>query len=449
MTNLRLLAVIVSVSIFLGGCAGKRIKIDPSNPLYQPKNEFERNYGFFVTPDERKIGHTVSTEICLMSEPVTPFNKIDTLDEFRKFEKHFWCIRDTDPNTPQNEYKELIDSRLRDIQNEIFAMDLDIPGTRFNINGGLKGDLAHVFLLHGAPLKGYKFKLSEGIYHVELVAWYYLDYQGRHLMRFLFYDNNSKLQLFKDPFPLISFEELLNPAFSPLKKLSNRPGISTLDEMVELWQELERNDPEWIFRAPLFEFSDYTHIDKDTRWTIDRALAPPEPAALTAVRFKPTILGQPNIPEGVKLFKSDYRSFLPAYIRTNVSSDNPTFLMIIILRKNVDWAKQDNEKRPYAANLNLRISFQNKKTLKLTEFMTYYRFELSQEEFDKRDQEGEMIGSVVTRPVTLPHFDGENLGPTLEEILKKLEPGEYVINIYLQHTLTKKYNAWREEIVVK
>lgn len=448
MTDSRFLAAVVLASIFLGGCAGNvRVKIDPSNSLYQPKNEFERDYGFFITPDERKIGYAVET-YPVLPESIGPFDRINTLGEFRKFEKHFWDIRDTDPNTPQNEYKELIDSRLRDIQNEIFATDQDIPGTRFDVNGGLKGDLARVYLLWGAPAPRNKAKLSEGHYHGELMVWYYIDVTGRDLMRYLFYKNSGKLELFKDQFPF-SLDDLLNPVFSPLKKLSNRPLISTLDEMIELWQELERNDPEWIFRAPLFEFSDYTHIDKDTRWTIDKALQPPEPAALTAKRFRPTILGQPNIPDGVKLFKSGYHSLLPAYIRTTANSDNPTFLMIITLRKNVDWVKQDNEGKPYAANMNLRVSFQNKKTLKLTEFMTYYRFELSQEEFNKRDQGGEMIGSVVALPVTLPHFDGENLGPTLGEMLKQMESGEYVVNVYLQHTLTKKSNAWREEITIK
>ena len=81
--------------------------------------------------------------------------------------------------------------------------------------------------------------------------------------------------------------------------------------------------------------------------------------------------------------------------------------------------------------------------------MTYLRFELSQEEFDKRNDEGELIGSLIILPASLPYFDGEKMGPMLRETLKQLEPGGYVVNVYLQHTLAKKYNTWREEVVIK
>lgn len=445
MTSRCFLVAVVSVSVFLVGCAGNlRVKIDPSNPVYQPKKDFEANYNFFITPDERKVGYTVEMFPAL-PEPIRSFDRINTLDEFRRFEKHFWDIRDTDPNTPQNEYKELIDSRFQDIKNEIFALDSDIPGTRFGANGGLKGDLARVYLLWGAPPPHYKAKLPEGRSLTALMAWYYPDYQGKHLMRFLFYETSGKLQLFKDQF-VGTFEELLNPSFSPLRKLSNRPVVSTVEEMWEIWQELEFNDPEWIFRRPMFEFSDYTHMDKDTRWTIDKALQPPEPAALTARRFKPTILGQPTTPEGTKMFKSGYHSFMPAYIRSNVACDNPTFLMTIILNKNIDWEKTDEG---YAAHFNLRISFQNKKTRRLTEFSTWLKRNLTESEFEKRDESGDLLGSTVVLPVNYPNFEGEKpTSVTLGDLLKQLESGDYIVNIYLQHTSTKKYNSWREEIVI-
>ncbi len=445
MAGKRIFAVLVSL-IFIAGCAGKRINIDPSNPVYKPKSDFELNYGFFITPDERKEGYTLEKYPNLAGF-IKPFDEIDTLEEFRKSEKQFWDIRDTDPNTPENEFKELIDRRIQDIKNEIFAADSDIPGFRFN--GDLKSDLARVYLLWGAPMLCSKAKLAEGNYHSELMVWYYF-FNGRPLFRFLFYNKYGRWQLFKSYTVILGYDDLFNPLISPLKEISSRMA-TTPQELAEVWYELERDDIEWMFRNALFEFSSYSD------WVIEGgnnkdkfgALDPPEPAALTAKRFKPTILGQPNIPEGTELVESGYNSFIPIYIRTNVDSDNPTFLMIITLRKNVDWVKQDNKEKPYVANLNLRISFQNKKTLKLTEFTTYYRFELSQEEFDKKDNEGMLVGSLVTRPTSLPYFDGKKLGPTLGETLKQLEPGEYVVSMYLQHTLTKKYNAWRGEIAIK
>lgn len=423
MTKNKILAILITFSIIASGCAGKRVKFDLADPLFGYKNEFYSQYEYWFLDAELVV-----------------LKSLSTAEELDKFKENFWKIRDTDPSTPANEYKDTIDQRFVDVENEIFAADPDIPGTRFDRSGGLKGDLAHIYLLYGMP--SFKDKLSEGTYHAELVVWYYLDYQGRHLMRFLFYENGGRLQLFKTHFIFGSLEDVLNPSFSPLKKLSNKPFISTFEEMWELWQEIERNDPKGIFRAPLFEFSHYTHIDKDTRWTIDIALAPPEPAMLTAERFKPTILGQPNIPEETMLFTNNYNSFIPAYLRIGPGPENPTFLMLVILNKNLDLEKQDDR---YVASMNLRISFQNKKTLKLAEFFTGFKREISQEEFDKR----ETVGSTVVFPLLLEHWDGEKFTLALREMLKQIEPGEYVVNIYLQHTLTKKYNAWREEITIK
>ena len=167
------------------------------------------------------------------------------------------------------------------------------------------------------------------------------------------------------------------------------------------------------------------------------ALDSPEPAALTAERLKPTILGQPNIPEDVEFAMSDYHSFIPAYLRVEVDSDSITSLMITILHKNIDWEKQDDG---YVANFNLRISFQNKSTLKLKEFFTGFKKEISQDKIEN--------GTLVVFPVHLRHWDGEKSTFTFGELLEQLEPGEYVVNIYLQHSRTKKYNAWREEITI-
>src|SRR3990167_7112227 len=440
----RFLAVVVSVGIFLSGCAGKRINIDPSNPVYKPKSDFELNYGFFITPDEMKEGYTPE-KYPTLKESIKSFNEIDTLEEFSKFEKHFWEIRDFDPRTPQNEFKELIDGRIQYIRNEIFRTDSDIPGTFFGPNGGLKGDMARAYLLRGRP--HYAVRAQNMSRVSDLMAWIYF-YEGKPLFVFLFYDKGYNYQLFRNYSGIDTPEAYMDR----LREIAKIYPTSE-DDYALIERELFLNDQERIFWFALAynRFSYYPDIVIEGGNNKDKfgALDPPEPIVLTAERFKSTILGQPNIPEGTELFESGYRSFLPAYIRNNVGSDHPTFLMIIILRKNVDWMKQDNNEKPYAANLNLRISFQNKKTLQLTEFMTYLRFELSQEEFDKRNDEGELIGSLIILPASLPYFDGEKMGPMLRETLKQLEPGGYVVNIYLQHTLTKKYNALREEIVIK
>ena len=119
MSKTRLAATFILL-IFAVGCAGKRININPSNPVYKPKSDFELNYGFFITPDERKLGYTLE-DFPKLSEPIKPFDKIDTLNEFRRFEKHFLDIRDTDANTPQNEFKELINIRFVALKNLSFV----------------------------------------------------------------------------------------------------------------------------------------------------------------------------------------------------------------------------------------------------------------------------------------------------------------------------------------
>ena len=436
----RILAALIILSIIASGCAGKRINFEPKpdDPIYKEKTEFLRSHFHLVTPAEGE-----------------QFILLATVEQFKKFEDDFWKKRDTDPNTPENEYKDRIDSRLKDIENEIFFGDVDTSGVRFDTNGGLRGDMAHVYILYGMP--SFKARIPEGNRHVELMVWYYVDYRSRPLMRFLFYKDGGRMRLFKNHLSIVSEEYLFNPAFSPLRELSNRPGLVTAEEMYLLWNEIISKDEvifldayrELAFTTAFFEFSYYTELEKGVRWTIDKALEPPEPAAITAARSKPSIIGQPNIPKGSELTENGYSSFLPSYLRTSAGPDNPTFLMLTILRKNLDWVKQENEAKPYATNLNLRISFQNKKTRKLTEFVSYFRFELSQAEFDRRDDKGELFGVSVVFPLTLQSFDGEKLGPTLGETVKQLEPGEYVVNIYLQHTITKKYNTWREEIVIK
>ncbi|MEK7138720.1 MAG: hypothetical protein AAB799_00885, partial [Patescibacteria group bacterium] len=235
--------------------------------------------------------------------------------------------------------------------------------------------------------------------------------------------------------------QLFDSFMSPLREISNKGFAATPDDLMNLWWELQTEDVDWAFRAALFEFSYFSDV------TIDKALAPPEPAALVAKRLKPTILGQPDIPEGVTLVESKYYSLIPAYLRTGIGPKEPTFLMTVVLRKNVDWEKQGDE---YMARLNLRVSFQDKKTHKLTEFFTGFKQTLTKEEFERRDEHGDLIGSLVTYPKSLHNYaDGIKPDPaTLGSIMKQLEPGKYVVNVYLQHTLTKKYNAWREEIKI-
>ena len=117
-----------------------------------------------------------------------------------------------------------------------------------------------------------------------------------------------------------------------------------------------------------------------------------------------------------------------------------------MLHKNIDWEKTNEG---YTAHFNLRVSLQNKETRELTEFFTGFGKNITEDEFNRKDDVGEMSGSMVVFPVRLKHWNDETFIPvTLREMLKQLEPGEYVVNVYLQHAITKKSNAWQEEITI-
>src|SRR3989344_6221091 len=196
------LLVLIFFSIVIIGCGGKQIKTTPDKPVSQVEEYRERlldNYGRWFTPSERK-----------------EFKVLSSVEEVELFEDKFWwgdglCApsRDPNPNTPEHELKDQIDQRIRDIKNEIFASDPDIPGTYFASSGGLKGDLAHVYLFYGTP--HYKTKVSEGNYHVQLMAWYYFDFRGRTLFRFLFYEKYGKLSLFKKHMYISDRDYFSNP----------------------------------------------------------------------------------------------------------------------------------------------------------------------------------------------------------------------------------------------
>jgi len=435
-----ILAVII-LSFFVLGCAGNmRVKLDPNSPVYKPKNDFELNYGFFVTKDEREKGYSIENYPKLIN-PVKPFDLIDTLEEFNRFEKHFWDIRDTNPSTPENEFKDTIDQRIQDIKNEIFSGDTDIPLTRFDRNGGLKGDLAHVYLLRGTP--HFKAKLSRGTHHVELMVWYYFDFQGKPIFKFLFYDNYGTVRLFRRHVMMASPENLFDPLMSPLKEISNR-FVNTPEELYEVWRELELQDPEWAFLGALLQFSYYSDVVIEGGGSKKLgALDPPEPAALTAERFKPTVLGQPDDLTGREFNYSSYHSLIPAELIIS-KDDRPSFTLHTGYAY-VDWEIKGDDAEFV---LDLRISLQNKTTKSIKEFSVRISILKSRAEVELKKRNSVMF--------EVPLDDIQNFAKpeepkqTLRQLVDGLEPGTYVVNGDLRHPVTKKSaGGWREEIVIR
>lgn len=419
--------VLISCCMSLGGCFSlKSVSVDPrsSDPLYKQKSEFLNRYFFFVTEAESK-----------------EFIALATPESFDKFTEEFWKKRDINPLTPENEFKDIIDQRIRDIENEVLALD----GVLFKAHGGLRGEVAHVYLFYGRPnCPDCIRKLSEGRYHTDLMVWYYFDARDKPVFRFLFYNNFGVTKLFRNYVPVLSEQALFNTTASPLKEISNRI-VTDVQDLYYLWEELDQEDQDWAFRGALFEFSYYSDVH------IDDYLDAPEPAALTAARSKPAIIGQPEDLSERKFLYSSSNSFIPAQLE--ISKDGEPHFILLIGYSDVDWEINGETAE---AVLDLRMSFQNKSTRAIEEFAARLSIKLPREQVENK-RNGAVVGGKLVPIIMKIHIDGiENFvrpaeyRPNLRELVGFLEPGQYIVNVDLRHKVTKKYaGGWREEFTIK
>lgn len=439
-------AVLLIFSVVAVGCAGKRVKVDSNDPVQKYKAGFLLKYGFFVTTKE--IVSYYQDALGVVGKENEIFNNLTTIEDVDKFIEVFMKVRDPNPNTPENEFKDEKDQRIKDIENEIFA-----PEMFFNAAGGLKGDLAHVYLYYGAP---HQISRAQNMSRVaDLMGWVYLDHNQKPLFVFLFYDKDFGYKLFKRysgiDSPVIYMERLKEVAkFYP----------TSPDAYAEIEREIIQNDSERVFWFALIynQFSSYADVmiengnnHKNPKKRTFGALDPPEPAALTAERAKPVILGQPDDLTGREFLNSAYYSLIPAYLQ--VTKDNRPSFTLSIRYANVDWEIK-GESVEFV--LDIRISFQNKETKSLQEFSARLPYQRPREEIEKKRKGIEVNGVLV--PVTMNiSLDGiqnftrvEEPRTTLRQLIDGLEPGTYVVNVDLRHVVTKKSaGGWREEITIK
>ena len=109
---------IVSFSLLLvgllsvGGCAYGGVKpvtqpTKPVDPVVQAKEEFIKNYGFLITKKSEVSYYQESLGVVGKENKI--FEGLKTIDDLDKFAEIFWKVRDTDPNTPENEFKKEVD----------------------------------------------------------------------------------------------------------------------------------------------------------------------------------------------------------------------------------------------------------------------------------------------------------------------------------------------------
>ena len=423
------------------GCAHGGVKpatqpVKSVDPVVQAKQDFYSQYYFLITKREKVSYYKKSLGIVDKEEKI--FENVRTLSDFDKFAEVFWKIRDTDPSTTENEFKELVDARIGDIKNEVLFRDLQAPGVRFDRNGGLTGDLARVYLLHGEP--SYKEKLSDNRYHVELMVWYYVDQDHKHLFRFLFYDKYGSYRLFKNYSTILDFNYWIDPLSSPLRDISV-DIVPTVQNLYDLWNSLLYIEDARAFVTALIEFSEYTGdivIEGGDGKKKFGALDPPDPAALTAERYKPRILGEPGDFSGREIWFGKYRSFVPMYVRITKTLDGNPSLALIILYQNIDWEIKGGKAECKAA---LNINIINKGTAEAAQFSTALTIELAKAE------DAKAIRSVF---ILVDEANGANSYGSLmkfRDFIKKLPLGSYIMDIDFFDLRTMKSAVALQEFV--
>src|SRR3989338_8717214 len=233
----------IILSLALAGCAKSATMkyAEPESRALCEENFYER-YHVLVTNDEKN-----------------ELQKIKTISDCEIFINSFWDKRDINPLTPENEFKDEMEKRLQFIQEEMLFQNVDTPGVRFENNGGLWGDLAKVYMLHGTP--DYMEVLQNGRSFVDLMIWVYLDESGqRHKFRFLFYHKNG----------IASFV-LFRPLFDITLGLQEISKNSPFINLFQVYDEIEQRMG-YIFLLSLVYFSD------DLSLNLDETLDPPKTA---------------------------------------------------------------------------------------------------------------------------------------------------------------------------
>ncbi len=365
------------------------------------KTEFLEKYRFFIDKDTKKS-----------------FEKLTTDEERDAFIENFWKERDTDPNTPENEYKDQIDERFIDIEDEIFATDPDITGVIFRSEGGVNGDMARVYLLHGEP--DLKVKKFQGRSHVDLMLWLYADESGQYpKYMFLFYRKHDvgHLQVFRN------YSMSLIWSLVEVSRFGEQGVEDTYKELLYM----DGQDGQLM----LYALSQFSY---DSSIHVDEAMDPPKPASLLAKQSRGKVVGQPNIAKELNIIYSKENSFIPANFEVITTStlESPETksvgVSLGIRYGDLDWLAQDDGGLGCA--LTLTAFIQNRKTREVSFYSWNINLKIPKTRLDNDPK--------LYKSIPLEEF---------VKVLEKLSPGSYKMELYLKNTLTNKYNAWSENFV--
>ncbi len=396
--------ILILIALYvLSGCV-KKIEVAYPHSINEAQyKEFYDRYQFFITHDELKI-----------------FSGLQSDAERDSFINTFWTSHDPDPNTPENEFKEEIDKRIADIKEDVIGKNFENPEIiQFSHNGGMKGDLARVYLLHGTP--DYAGFLS-GRTFVTLMLWIYIDEAGHDKYRFLFYQKGgvANFILFKrqDPHFLMALAEIssrVGPGYQ---------GLYLSPELLEIANEIMGLDRTGEFFISLAEFS----YNSDVR--IDAALQPPKSALITARENKSMVLGAPDIPKEDNMKESRYHATIPGEARIALDENNKIKVKILLEQNNVDWIIQEAEAE---TTLQLKVKFQEQNTKKWNSevYEKEIKISIPRERLEKENSESLLL-------------DTEELNDIINNTLK---PGRYTVYLDIRNKISYKYGSWILEII--
>lgn len=337
----------------------------------------------------------------------------------------FWAERDTDPITPENEEKQRIDQLIDNIANERFFTTPGVFGLSFRTNGGFRGDMAHVYLLHGEPNA---VDSVEGDRFVNLMLWVYVDERdGDILYAFLFYQKGSQ-----EAFTLFSQDAYkLDPcgAINEIRtfgQFSGRMGECAPDTE-QILQELQTASGKggvidgYIFAWALFNFS------QDGSITQGKALEAPKPASELAKQSKARVTGE--APERVGTAGTDYilascdvcNSLIPAELSLGER------FTISAPWKNFDWTVKGEQ---LELSIKYRIILKSRNGGKPIVFEDVAVMSVKKNSFDKNPDIIVIVDLLDSAQVVA------------------IPAGTYLVSVYIKSPLKPaKYNAWVREFV--
>lgn len=416
--NKVLVAVPIFLFLFTVACAssGKRkptVFADQLNniPADIP-SQFLNRYEQFVTGKEQK-----------------EFKKLLMDEERQAFVEKFWLDRDPDPSTLENERKQEIDDRIDDISNERFFSTPGVFGLLFRSNGGFRGDMAHVYLLHGEPDA---MDVIEGSSFVPMMLWVYLNPEnGRIMYAFLFYQKGglgSFSLFYQDSHQMDPCGTIYEVAATRMYNYP-RGGVQNCpDDINQIYDDIYSSSGKAgtldgnVFAWALFNFS------ADSSLNLGKALDTPKPASEIAKQSKARVTGEAPKPTGIA--GTDYilascekcNSFIPAELQLGKE------FMLLVRRGDIDWRVTSDQGE---VELKVRMVLENTTT------NTQAVIEKQVTHKNKKD----LIVSNASEYISITLLTADEVSQILA--------GSYRASVYVKNVTsglnTKKYNAWEKQ----